>query len=255
MKRSLPPLDMHAHVHPDISAVDLEALGAVIFAVTRNHDEADVALARRDRAAVWGVGVHPGLVKAHRAFSASRFAEQIELSPFVGEVGLDASSRVDMQLQIAHLDSILSVTRQTPRIVSLHSYGATAALLRILRNQPNTGAVLHWWLGDAAETEEAVSLGCYFSINPSCARDEWRLAAIPRDRLLTETDHPAGDRWTRGEARPGNVWAVESAFARVLGASQAEVRQQIWTNFSDLVVRTSVADILPTAVQGMIRSF
>ena len=254
MRLPLPPLDMHAHVHPDISARDLEALGAVIFAVTRSHNEAELALARSDRAAVWGVGVHPGLVRAHRAFSVVQFAEQIERSPFVGEVGLDVASRVDKRLQQEHLEEILAITRETPRIVSLHSYGATAALLEVLRRQPNVGAVLHWWLGDAAETAEAIELGCYFSVNPSCARDDWRVQLIPRDRLLTETDHPSGDRWTRGAAQPGNVTAVELAFARTLGASRADVREQVWANFAELANRTKTVDALPKAVQTMLQS-
>lgn len=251
MTLPLPPLDMHAHVDPHIGAEELEALGAVIFAVTRSHDEADEALRRTDRAAIWGVGVHPGLVGAQRAFSGQRFEEQIKLSPFVGEVGLDVSSRVDWQLQVDNLTDVLKATQRTPRIVSLHSYGATVKVLELLRQYPNTGAVLHWWLGDAAETAEAIELGCYFSVNPSCVRDDWRLRLIPRGRLLTETDHPAGDRWAGVEARPGNVAAVESAIAREMGTTHLKVRQQIWENFAELAGRTTTEG-LPLVVQTMI---
>jgi TatD DNase family protein len=250
----LPPLDLHTHVSPDISADELEVLGAVIFAVTRSEVESRIALARSDRAAVWGAGTHPGLVRAQKAYAEETFRELVSRTPFVGEVGLDASSRVDNQLQLATLRSVLSLTHEKPRIVSLHSYGAAAAVLEVLSAYPNKGAVLHWWLGDAEETARAISLGCYFSVNPSSVREEWRLKFIPLTRLLTETDHPSGDRSAGRNARPGNVDAVERAIASVYGITQAQVRWQIWVNFATLVRRTTTFEAMPVLVRRIIQS-
>jgi len=110
----LPSLDFHAHVDTDIGVDQLEDLDATIFAVTRSLDEARSALVRHDRTAIWGVGCHPGLVKAVRGFSTAEFTNLISGSPFVGEVGLDGTSRVPMDLQRATLRSILSTLQKQP---------------------------------------------------------------------------------------------------------------------------------------------
>ena len=210
---SLPPLDLHAHVDPSISENDLYELGAVVFAVSRSLDEAATVLRRDDELTVWGVGCHPSLVGAHRDFDADRFDELLDSTVLAGELGLDGKSRVPLTTQISTLRTALAVLARKPRIVSLHNYAATHALLDELERIDSPGRVLHWWLGDSALTVRAVELGCYFSVPPSAAaRRPDLLEAIPLDRVLTETDHPFGDRRSSG-ARPGNVDAVERALA------------------------------------------
>jgi TatD DNase family protein len=247
--RSLPPLDVHAHVDPTIAAHELVALAAVVFAVTRSLDEAETALARTDVDTIWGVGCHPGLVGAHRSFSPERFAALIRTTPFVGEIGLDGKSRVPMETQVATLHAMLRVLQDQPRIATIHSYAATAAVLRVLSEHDTPGAVLHWWLGTAEETARAADIGCYFSINVAMSKREELLHAIPLTRVLTETDHPFGDRSTRGERRPGLVSPVETALARLHGASPHMIRLQVWQNLRALSGETSVGPLLPTTVR------
>ena len=68
-----PPLDTHAHVDPGIDASELRKLGAFIFAMTRSLEEFEAVRSRSDLRALWGVGVHPGLVRAQKAFTVERF--------------------------------------------------------------------------------------------------------------------------------------------------------------------------------------
>ena len=62
---SLPKLDCHAHIAPDVTVPQVAALkGAIIFAMTRSPGEAAAAARRHDETILWGYGAHPGLKTA-----------------------------------------------------------------------------------------------------------------------------------------------------------------------------------------------
>ncbi|MDP9612863.1 TatD family hydrolase [Streptomyces demainii] len=249
MTTDLPPIDLHAHVETGIAAADLTALKAVVFAPTRTLDAARTALARTDSWTVWGVGVHPGLVKAHKGFSQEQFTHLCDRTPYVSEIGLGGKSRVTPSTQQATFTSILEVLQRSPRITSIHSCAATEAVVRHLTNQPIHGAVLHWWLGSDEETDRAIDLGCYFSVNPAMARRTDLLRRLPLDRVLPETDHPFGDRSCGPTRRPGNVVDIEQALSTLHGLSPARLRRQTWHNLSELVRLTRTRMLLPRPVR------
>ncbi|MFK4222222.1 TatD family hydrolase [Streptomyces sp. NPDC019890] len=247
--RRLPPIDMHAHIDPDISPSDLLELGSLIFAATRSLDEAERALRRSDPWTIWGVGCHPGLVGVQRAFDAARFAELIDRTPYVSEVGLDGKSRVPLDTQRATLDAVLAALQYNPRLTSIHSFTAIDVTLECLTARPIHGAVLHWWLGNEAQTERAVELGCYFSVNASMLRKPELLASLPLDRVLPETDHPFGDKSSGQGRRPGKVDDVERALARIHALDPERVRKETWRNFAQLVRSTKCGALLPRPVR------
>jgi TatD DNase family protein len=248
---TLPPLDLHAHVKTSISARDLERLGAVVFAATRSLEEFSSTQRRRDAVTIWGVGCHPGLQAAQRDFDCERFASLAQTTAFVSEVGLDRRSRVPMATQLETFRAILQVLSARPRIVSIHSSGAHAQVLDALTETPINGSILHWWRGTAEETARAASLGCWFSVNAANLKFSESVATIPLDRILTETDHPSGDRGSTEPRQPGAVNDVEAGLARIHGLTTAAVRQRVWSNFARVVDDASVAELLPTPVQKM----
>ena len=138
---TLPALDLHAHIDTGIAGAELRKLDAVVFAATRSLDEADTATHRQDDQTIWGVGCHPGLVRAHMAFDSGRFAELIQRTAFASEIGLDGRSRVPMETQKETLRAVLTVLQQFPRIASIHSYQSTGLVLDELAARPITGAV------------------------------------------------------------------------------------------------------------------
>lgn len=243
------PIDLHAHIELAISARDLVDLRSFVFAATRSLDEAEQALRRSDDWTVWGVGCHPGLVGAQRAFTPGRFERLISQTAYVSEVGLDGKSRVPMDLQLQTLDAILQTLQSVPRIASIHSAGATDQVLRALKARPVEGIVLHWWLGGPDQTARALELGCYFSVNLSSVRRRDILNLIPSDRVLPETDHPFGDRYGGVGRRPGRVTDVEAALARHYRLDADTIRTQTWHNLRDLSAATGVAGILPRPVR------
>lgn len=246
--RNLPPIDAHAHIDADIDHTEIKNLRAVVMAMTRTLDEADRATRRDDSMAIWGVGCHPGLKTAQGAFDAHRFQELLTRTALAGELGLDGKSRVPMEKQVETLSQAFEVLRQTPRLTSLHSYSATGQLLEVLEADPPPGIILHWWLGDAQQTRRAVELGCYFSVNASSVRRRDVLARIPRDRLLTETDHPYGDKRSQPR-RPGLVNEVEQALGHQHGIRTSEVRRLMWSNFHQVVSTTGCSRMLSPEIR------
>ena len=243
-----PPIDLHAHVDVAIEAFELTALRAIVFAVTRSLGEAEQALKRSDRTTIWGVGCHPGLVGSQKSFDPKRFRALAEMTPYVGEIGLDGASRVPMDMQRNTLAGILGLLQQSPRITSLHSYRATREILNLIAEFQQPGLILHWWLGTESETNRAVELGCYFSINRSSARRRDLLARIPLDRVLPETDHPFGNKG-RGLQRPGEVGQVEGALAEAHGLSPAEIRWRTWQTLASIAKETRTGRLLPGRVR------
>ncbi|PKQ38431.1 MAG: TatD family deoxyribonuclease [Actinobacteria bacterium HGW-Actinobacteria-1] len=246
---SLPPLDLHAHVNVDIDPLDLRALHSVVFAVTRSLEEAERAVCRSDDATVWGVGAHPSLCSAVNDFSPQVFSRLVKRTAFVGELGLDAKSRVPMVRQRDTLREALAVLAEQPRITSVHSYGACEHVLDEVEAAGVQGIVLHWWLGDEDATRRAIDLGCWFSVNPSQAENAERLRLLPVDRVLPETDHPFGDRRVR-ESRPGCTEAVEERISVVLSHPRDQLREKMWSNLQALVSATSTYSLLPRAVRA-----
>ena len=246
--RRLPPIDAHTHIDTDIEQSEIGRLGAVVMVVTRTLDEAEIAIRRDDRMAVWGVGCHPCLKTAQNAFDPGRFKELLSRTAFAGELGLDGKSRVPMKQQTETLSAAFDVLSRAPRLTSLHSYAATGPLLEMLEECCPPGIILHWWLGDARQTERAVDLGCFFSLNAASVTRKDLLDRIPRERLLTETDHPFGDRRSQFR-RPGCVNDVEQAIGRKHGMSLGDVRRQMWRNLGLLISCTGCSTMLPYAIR------
>lgn len=242
-------LDLHAHIKPDIDPRELDLLEACVVAVTRTPEEFASVAGRRDKAVAWALGAHPGVPAAHENFDADRFRELLNDAPIVGEVGLDGRSSVPSDVQRRTLDEILAILTKEPRLTSIHSSGATNAVLHAIEAHRPEGVVLHWWRGAEAETRRGLELGCYFSINAAEVVRPKVLDLLPKDRVLTETDHPYGDRRETTPRRPGRVSFVEAALAQRWNVDINGVRRQVWLNLRQIATQTATADKLPPAFQ------
>jgi TatD DNase family protein len=235
-------VDAHAHINPEIPALELHGLGAFVMAVTRSLHEAGTAVRRTDEMTVWGVGCHPGIPEAIEDFNPSRFKRLVRRAAFVGEVGLDGRSRVPMKEQREVLSKVLDAVAETPRALSLHSVGASAAVLGTLERHPVALPILHWWRGNPDETARAVELGCLFSLNGHEARVPKVIHAVPLDRVLTETDFPHSQRYDSAANRPAAVRAIEQALAAQHSTTVTAVRDRIWETLVPIV------DTMPDSV-------
>ncbi|WP_040163841.1 TatD family hydrolase [Microbacterium gorillae] len=251
-----PPVDMHAHIDPTITPRDLLGLRAVIFAASRSLAESKLGLKRQkqDLLTIWGVGVHPGVHAALERYDPSEFNSLIDQTAYVGEVGLDAKVPSRRARQHDVFASLLTELQAKPRLTSIHSYGATGEVVDHLEQTPVKGVILHWWLGDRADTSRALELGAYFSVNVATLRASAAVDLIPLERLIPETDHPDGNRRGAAPHQPGNVTQVEEALANARGLTAAEVRLQAWRNLAALVATTGTKGLLPSRVAAILDS-
>jgi len=253
---SLPSLDAHAHIDPRRTSSELSEAGAVL-AMTLSLDEADKVVRRDEPLVAWGVGCHPRKLAAQRAFDPDHFAELAAQTAVIGEIGLDVAYQVPLELQLRTFRTALTCTAQKPRIVSIHSFGTTSSsqarstslVLEELRRTPVIAPILHWWTGNAAETRQAVDLGCYFSVHSAVARRSLFRTQVPLERLLVESDHGWSDP---PGAIPHRVIWVEYLLSASLGMDVHQIRQLVWHNFSTLVHQTGTRELLPPGLTALL---
>jgi len=246
--RSLLSLDAHAHFDPARSSDELKGAGAVL-ACTLSLSEAARVAGRKEPTIAWGVGCHPRKLKAQEEFDADQFGELAEHTALVGEVGLDAGSRVPLERQLDTFRQALAVVAKLPRIVSIHSYRATGLVIGELRRRPVAVPVLHWWTGSVEETREAVALGCYFSVHSAIARYSKFRTAVPPERILIESDHGWADP---PAAIPCRIEWAEFLMAQQLGRSREAVRHLVWQNLATIIRQTGTQHLLPAQLQALV---
>ena len=247
-------LDFHAHIDPAIPIHDLDRLESCIVAVTRTTNDYKTTLSRPHPSTLWAVGAHPSLATVHKRFDKSEFEAALSRTAIVGEVGLDGRSSASLELQLRTLNAIFEATSRRPRLMTVHSSFATMALLEVLEHRRPRGVVLHWWSGDQEQTKRALDLGCYFSINFAQTRNPSIVDILPADRVLTETDHPFGDRLQPGLRLPGVVAEVEKYLAKSWSMDIQTTRRQIWQNLKVLATSTQTLDMLPRDFQATLLS-
>lgn len=245
---TLPSLDAHAHIDPARTAHELAESGAVL-AMTLSLEEAALVLGRRDLPIAWGVGCHPRRLKAQESFNTERFGQMVEQTAIVGEVGLDAGSRVPHATQLRTFRHALAVIAESPRLVSIHSYRATELIIRELRRRPIAVPVLHWWTGSVQETREAVALGCYFSIHSAVARHSKFRSAVPPERLLIESDVGYRDP---PAAIPFRIGWVEHLVAQQYGLDAQDLRRIVWQNLAHITRETDTGRLLPEPLAALV---
>jgi uncharacterized protein YdeI (YjbR/CyaY-like superfamily)/Tat protein secretion system quality control protein TatD with DNase activity len=222
---TLPPLDAHAHLDPDRSSSELADTGAVL-AMTLSLDEAARVVQRYEPHIAWGVGCHPRKREPQESFDAARFRALAGRAAIIGEIGLDTGSRVPLELQLQTFRQALAVAAEIPRLVSIHSYRATG-------------------LVTAGETQEAVALGCYFSIHSAVARHSKFRTRVPPERVLIESDHGYRDP---PAAIPCRVEWVEHLVGQQLNLDVKEVRRLAWRNLATIIHETGTRELFPEAI-------
>jgi len=246
--RPLLSLDAHAHFDPARRPDELSDSGAVV-ACTLSLGEAARVAGRKEPHVAWGVGCHPRKLKAQDEFDADRFGELAARTAVVGEVGLDAGSRVPLERQLETFRQVLAIVAEMPRLVSIHSYRATGLVISELRRRPIAVPVLHWWTGSVAETREAVALGCYFSVHSAVARHSKFRTAVPPERILVESDHGWADP---PAAIPCRIEWAEFLLMGQLQRSREGVRRLGWQNLAAIIRETGTQRLLPAQLQELV---
>ena len=140
------------------------------------------------------LGLHPLLASNHdREFKV--FEKFVELTSYIGEVGLDFSREgIDTKSkQLNSFEFVLSKISNSRKIVSLHSRRAEKDVFEKLIEFNVSTAIFHWYSGNLGILKKIAENGFYFSIISTMIKSENGkkiIAAIPSDLILTETDSP-----------------------------------------------------------------
>ncbi|UCE12407.1 MAG: TatD family hydrolase, partial [Candidatus Heimdallarchaeota archaeon] len=212
--------------------------------MTLSLDESSLVIDRSEPHIAWGVGCYPRNLEAQQMFDKDHFFDLVERAAIVGEVGLDTNSRVSMELQRQNFRQILEIVTEIPRLVSIHSYRATELVIKELRQKDikNATPVLHWWTGTADQTQEAVALGCYFSIHSAVARHSKFRTRVPTERILIESDHGYRDP---PSAIPCRIEWVEHLVGQQLKLDIKQVRNLVWRNLGSIIRKTGTFELFP----------
>lgn len=240
-------VDLHCHLdlYPD-PAAELRACrlgGVTVWAVTTLPESAKRLQDLAGKAAPGlqiGIGLHPEVLHEH-LHRADALIAGIADFRLVGEVGLDGSPehRAHQADQLKVLNRILDeCARRGGRLLSLHSRRAADAVLDCLFAHPEAGVpVLHWFSGTRDQLGRALIAGCWFSVGLpmlTAASGRARVAAMPRNRVLTETDGPLS-KVDGQDQRPADVRVALSVLAELWGLPLEDAERQVWSNHEELM--------------------
>jgi len=135
------------------------------------------------------------------------------------------------------MDILMLSARAGGRVLSIHSRDARKLLLDLLEVEPMAGTpILHWFTGTESEIQRAAEMGCWFSVGPAMlasAKGRAVAAAMPKHRILPETDGPFGT--DRGRALlPWDAALVNPTLSDIWREEERAVERQLLTNLRTL---------------------
>jgi TatD DNase family protein len=191
------------------------------------------------------LGLHPQLA-GNRYREIDLFEKYLPDAKWVGEIGLDGAPefRESWPKQMSIFQQILQLCSNAGgRLLSIHSRLAVRDVLDTLKQVPPAGTpILHWFSGTLTELEQAISLGCWFSVGTPMLRTkkgQTLVHQMPRDRVLTETDGPFTQ--TAGAATcPWNVIEAENELRQLWGMAASDLSALLAENLKSLMSGQSV---------------
>lgn len=185
------------------------------------------------------LGLHPELV-FERYNEIKLFKQLLNLTKFVGEVGLDFSYRniSSKQKQIEIFEEILTCCAECgDKILSIHSRKAEDYIIEMIGKDFPGKIILHWFSGTVSSLEKAIRNGYYFSINSRMIKSNTGsrlIKKIPIDRILTETDGPFIIE-NNNKCSPLNIASTLSDLASLISTEQLEMKHIVYSNFKTIL--------------------
>lgn len=193
-------VDTHCHfdmmASPEKYIREVEFRGDYVIGMTNlpSHFEMGFEHTRNYKHVRLSLGFHPQLASDNQN-ELQHFVDLINRTSYIGEIGLDFSRDYlgSKEIQISSLRTILSAIQGKNKIISVHSRMAEKEVLSLINEYDTTNVIFHWYSGPVSLIPQIVERGCYFSVNEAMLMSENGrkiISAIPRDRILAETDAP-----------------------------------------------------------------
>jgi len=235
--------DTHAHYDDEAFDGDRDELLQRLFSgpvgkiitvgCAADRWEDTVRLAEKYENIYGAVGIHPEDIYDLPDDYLNRI-EKLTQNPkivAVGEIGLDYHyENFDKEKQIKIFTEQLRLADRLSMPVIIHSRDAAEDTMRILREEKPKKAVMHCFSGSRETANEVLSLGLYISFTgvltfKNAKRAVEACGAVPKDRLMLETDCPyMAPVPYRGERCDSSmILSTAAKMAEIKGVSQEEI--------------------------------
>ena len=159
----------------------------------------------------------------------------------IGEIGLDYYwDKTFKEKQKEFFVKQIEIAQFLKLPINVHVRDATADAVAVLKDNKNKltyGGVMHCFSGSAETAKELLKIGMYISFGGTLTFKNARsalevAAAVPADRILTETDSPyLAPEPLRGTVNsPKNIPIIAARLAEIRGVSIAETEETVYRN-------------------------
>lgn len=232
-------IDVHCHfdmaINPEKYISDNEENRVITIGMTNlpSHFKIGIDHVKKYKYIRLALGLHPLLAKDHSK-EYSMFLKYVDETSYIGEVGLDYSQEgiSTKEIQLKSFKYVLDCVKGKSKILSLHSRRAEKDVLDLLLENNIQNAIFHWYSGSISTLNKIVDAGFFFSVNSDMLQSERGkkiIATIPKEYVLTETDHPF--------IKESNILNIHKWLSNIWCISLREVDLVIESNFKMLVSR------------------
>ena len=159
----------------------------------------------------------------------------------VGEIGLDYYwDKTFKDKQKEFFAAQIALAKKAGLPINVHVRDAMGDALEILKNNKENltfGGVMHCYSGSLETAKELIKLGLYISFGGTLTFKNAKnavevAAAVPIDRILTETDSPyLAPEPVRGTVNsPVNIPYIVARLAEIRGAEISEIESAVYNN-------------------------
>jgi len=188
-------------------------------------------------------GIHPRRA-AEYADRLPEFSRYIEMSPAIGEIGLDFHWVKDASTYPAQrkvLEYFIAAAAEQRKFVNLHTKAGEKEILDLLEKYDLRRAIIHWYSGPLDILQAMIDFGCYFTIGVEVLYSDYIkeiTKLIPDHLLLTETDNPGALKWLNKNEEIGMPAAIQNVVDKVAELRQSTsklIEHLIHANFSRMI--------------------
>jgi TatD DNase family protein len=236
-------LDKYQNPERELEAIKENGIRAIAVSNNINSYVRTRLLAQEQKDISVAIGFHP-LELSRWDWELEEVLAIMELEPFIGEVGLDGRDPLtkkkrpvqEIDRQIRTLEAIFKTCEGKEKIFTLHSQDAESLLIEVIKGRNLPRVIWHWYTGSETSLHKIIDMGHYLSVGPFVAKHKSRMGNwigdwIPRERILTETDGPYGNK---GLLRRDALRVANHAIATKWRCLDEEAEQLVMNNFRAL---------------------
>lgn len=152
----------------------------------------------------------------------------------IGEIGMDFKYGKDKKLQEKAFIYQLKIAEKLNVPAIIHTRKAEKEIVEILKKFKGK-KILHAFHGKLKLADEAIKIGCYFSIPTNINHSEHfqkLVERIPQERVLTETDAPYLSPYKDKKNEPAFIKESIKVISKIWKKSKEETENQIEENFN-----------------------